>query len=61
MWVNTVNTAISANGGTPLQNTAYWTSSEYNTYNSYCYEFHNNRYITADKNSSYRGRGVKSF
>ena len=59
--LNTVNTAITNNGGTNISNSLYWSSTEYNSNNTKAYEFNGNQSVNQDKNSSLKYRAVRKF
>ncbi len=59
--ISLINTAISNNVGTPISNTIYWSSTEYNSNKAKAYEFHNNRSVNQDKNSGLIYRAIRTF
>ncbi len=59
--ISVINTAISNNGGTPISNTIYWSSTEHNSNNAKAYEFHNNQSVNQDKNGSHNYRAIRNF
>ena len=59
--LNTVNSALTTNGGTTIGLNTYWSSTEIDANNAYVWQFANDGSVTEDKSVNHYVRAIRAF